>query len=660
MIKTNGTSDGTRRVSEILGAELRVTIDRDESDGIISDTDFTTVSGEGWYSGLLPITDPVGVASDSNVNLNLRDHLRRFLLAGKSRMSLRLSLTNRSDNAEQNNLRIDIATDLAAGATSFGVPTKADSALPGTTRLVVTPEMSRDVTFDLLDVDGQLLADNVTTTDMRHLDAGTYYLHVSRANNFSLSTPVSFAMSLQAPAAGQTRVLTSDPDRDIIHGGDGNDVIIGGADFDRLYGDAGTDVMVADTLASSAGVLLGPEIRDAAPETIVNSASADSLANYKVAQLDPVVTIPDKGLRLAIADALGIAKTEQHTTKEPRLARDIRASDLATLTNLDASSRDIRDLSGLEFATNLRVLNLANNRIVDLSALQVRTLMTGTSAGTSVGLRSLEFLSLDNNIIQDLTSVTSLTQLVTLSADSNFLSALPTLSNLKSLKQLSVDGKPFTETPTSSSFRLNSRGIRILESTVQNARGIVKAGVFDYTTTSDIVVMRTRFDGTMDTNFGTAGTGAVTIPASVLSWNGWIYVGTLMVDAQQRIIVTGSLQDSTSIHRRTFAIRLTPDGLLDSTFNGNGIRVEDVTPDSASHEVAYAAAVYPDGKILIGSRRNNVATVFLRLTVDGKLDQTFIRRHHQMHRSWRKPRVQSLGPRLAIPQLTLVRSLVCG
>ena len=73
----------------------------------------------------------------------------------------------------------------------------------------------------------------------------------------------------------------------------------------------------------------------------------------------PVVNISDANLRAVIRDALG----------KSRFA-PITVTDMASLTTLDASNRNIRELDGLEFATNLTALNLADN---PLSAPAINT-----------------------------------------------------------------------------------------------------------------------------------------------------------------------------------------------------------------------------------------------------------------------------------------------
>ncbi len=106
----------------------------------------------------------------------------------------------------------------------------------GATRLVVTPDISKSVKFDLVDVSGYMLKSSVTNTDIRNLDAGTYYLRTYRVDTSNLTQPVDFTFSVSAPASGQTRAAFGQPDRDLIRGGDGNDILIGNSDIDRCMG----------------------------------------------------------------------------------------------------------------------------------------------------------------------------------------------------------------------------------------------------------------------------------------------------------------------------------------------------------------------------------------------------------------------------------------
>ena len=77
------------------------------------------------------------------------------------------------------------------------------------------------------------------------------------------------------------------------------------------------------------------------------------------------VTIPDVDLRRKIAETLGKLGSAQLT-----------AGDIFALTALDVSDAGIQDLTGLEHAHNLGVLNLSRNSVTDVSALGSLTRLT--------------------------------------------------------------------------------------------------------------------------------------------------------------------------------------------------------------------------------------------------------------------------------------------
>ncbi len=79
---------------------------------------------------------------------------------------------------------------------------------------------------------------------------------------------------------------------------------------------------------------------------------------------DPI-SIPDANLRAAIAAALGKAR-----------GATITKGDMTTLTILNADESGIRNLTGLEFATNLTWLGFHANNISDISALRGLTNLT--------------------------------------------------------------------------------------------------------------------------------------------------------------------------------------------------------------------------------------------------------------------------------------------
>ncbi len=214
LYKSDGTSNGTKRIDEDLGAELIVTVLDDEGDGRVTATD---LQGEYGRFRHWARTDRIhatsGVIDDPRVNDMIRVAVLDALERGRTRITVRLELVNRTGldqardttspiGASQDNIRLNIATDLAEAAVRHGVPLAGDwSGAPGATRLIVTPQATTNVRFDLVDEDGGVIAAGQSQYDSRHLDAGTYYLRAYRTDNSVHAH--SFTWSMNLPAAGK-------------------------------------------------------------------------------------------------------------------------------------------------------------------------------------------------------------------------------------------------------------------------------------------------------------------------------------------------------------------------------------------------------------------------------------------------------------------------
>jgi hypothetical protein len=122
----------------------------------------------------------------------------------------------------------------------------------------------------------------------------------------------------------------------------------------------------------------------------------------------------------------------------------ISASELAGLANLTASDSGIRDLSGLQYCTNLTDLDLWHNQISDISPLGNLTNLTylelgdnGISDISSLGnLTNLKYLSLQYNQVSDISPLANLTSLTELDLWHNQISDISPLGNLTSLTYL--------------------------------------------------------------------------------------------------------------------------------------------------------------------------------------------------------------------------------
>ncbi len=150
-----------------------------------------------------------------------------------------------------------------------------------------------------------------------------------------------------------------------------------------------------------------------------------------------VVHIPDPNLRAAIAEALG---------KRPNAP--ITVEEMATLgPRFEVPNRGIQDLTGLQFATSLRQLNLNDNEISDLSPLagliNLRELWINHSLVSDIsplrGLTSLTKLWLRRSLVSDLSPIAGLTNLRSLSLRGNPISNISPLRGLINLTELWID-----------------------------------------------------------------------------------------------------------------------------------------------------------------------------------------------------------------------------
>ena len=139
------------------------------------------------------------------------------------------------------------------------------------------------------------------------------------------------------------------------------------------------------------------------------------------------VHIPDPNLHAAIAEALGKGPNATVTTE-----------DMEKLTHLDVHGREIQDLTGLQYASNLGELNLGQwwrggkaNQISDISPI--------------AGLISLRFLLFDGNPVSDLSPVAELINLERLEFNFANVSDLSPVAKLVNLRHLGFSGNDISD-----------------------------------------------------------------------------------------------------------------------------------------------------------------------------------------------------------------------
>ncbi len=159
--------------------------------------------------------------------------------------------------------------------------------------------------------------------------------------------------------------------------------------------------------------LAGNPITDTAPLTHL----------LKLSDVDVEVPsfIPDSNLRAAVHGALGIETNS-------RLTIDA----MKNLTKLNAPKLGITDLTGLEYATNLKSLSIIGNQITDITPLSNLTRLTRLYMG--------------RNRISDITPLTSLITLQRLGAQNNQIRDIGVLIGFVNLEYLRLVGNPITDT----------------------------------------------------------------------------------------------------------------------------------------------------------------------------------------------------------------------
>ncbi|MFT5130751.1 MAG: 6-phosphogluconolactonase (cycloisomerase 2 family), partial [Rhodothermales bacterium] len=210
------------------------------------------------------------------------------------------------------------------------------------------------------DVDGFSSARQVIVS----LDGANVYVTLNaEAENLSVfSTAGLLKIAIDAPDKRHTHESKTAPDRDTIHGGDGDDTIVGNHQLDRLFGDSGADTFTGEPIE-----VRDRDVADATLTSVLHSET--SYYGDPILRLDPVIEIADAKFAGAIAEALGLAVTTDFQG-EPLVHSAFFASQLFAITALDASAHELSDLSGIEALVNLELLDLSNNPgISDITAL---------------------------------------------------------------------------------------------------------------------------------------------------------------------------------------------------------------------------------------------------------------------------------------------------
>ena len=150
-------------------------------------------------------------------------------------------------------------------------------------------------------------------------------------------------------------------------------------------------------------------------------------------------------------------------------------------------------------------------------------------------------------------------------------------------------------------------------SVVLQTDGKIVAGGFTNTAgiNNDFALMRITATGSLDTTFDTDGKLTTSIREQDL-------LNKLLIQPDGKIIATGSTRN-TGQNQDAALIRYNPNGSLDTSFDVDGI----ATTNDAPFDETSAAALQPDGKIIVTQRREFNNSALIRFNHNGSLDTSF-------------------------------------
>ena len=169
-------------------------------------------------------------------------------------------------------------------------------------------------------------------------------------------------------------------------------------------------------------------IQDFTPLLELDAVELDIEIDFsRLDQLNLVVTIPDSNLERAIRDTLSLPDGVSLTQLE-----------MLRLQRLNAWQRNIKDLTGLQYAANLELLALWDNQITDLSPLASLTKLTELNLAYNAveslepiaGLINLQRLNLTINRVQDITPLAHLINLEFLYIRENLVTDITPIQGL--------------------------------------------------------------------------------------------------------------------------------------------------------------------------------------------------------------------------------------
>lgn len=155
---------------------------------------------------------------------------------------------------------------------------------------------------------------------------------------------------------------------------------------------------------------------------------------YSSLDLTPKKGFEDKYLIHAVLSYLGITSLDA-------LTDDF----ISTVTTLDLSNQNIKNLEGLQIFANLQTLYIDNNFIYDLTPLEELENLTYLSADNNcfteiAPIKSLEYFSAADCLLYNIDAVNSMSALSYLDISTNYIFAIDAILNALSIVLLNISG----------------------------------------------------------------------------------------------------------------------------------------------------------------------------------------------------------------------------
>lgn len=224
----------------------------------------------------------------------------------------------------------------------------------------------------------------------------------------------------------------------------------------KILDDIGTEY-VANVSLNSKGIVLTPTLpyEDGQIYTLIIQRNLD---NYKGIELDKDVYLqfaykPKQNTNIKITDP-ALENAIRTTLSKP--TGNITTADMLSLESLFGVDAQIRSLTGLEYAVNLKRLYLQHNLITDIKPLE--------------NLVNLTELSLEDNRLNDVSPLSNMSQLTLLWLNRNQISTIDALGNLKNLQGLDLQSNrignidPLVEIPNFNWLSLKNNKITTVDS----------------------------------------------------------------------------------------------------------------------------------------------------------------------------------------------------